>query len=317
MPDTIPTPAALSASNRHRRLVIAGVTVSTLLITAGAVVATRTTTSPVLAPTHPGAAISASTPPPQPPTTRERILATADRLTAAPGDHTSGRYEYRRIRTWMLTTTGRPAPRPMTTIVMARDAHSWVAADGSGTVTAIEPSPDYTLAGADPNFRSTDTEFHGEKATTTRHPAGELAGSLTGPIPTDAAVLARVLDAVDPTRTGPEATIIDVQDLYGSRYVPLPARAAVLRMLAGIPGLAFHERVTDRLGRTGLAISLDTDTRDAPALRHRLTFDPETGQLLAYQQDLTAHEPDLKVPAGRIFYYRLFIDQHRSNTRPA
>lgn len=314
--DTIPTTTAPAASNRHPRLVIAGVTVSLLLITAAAAVATSTTTAPALPTTRQGAVVSASTPPPQPPTTGEQLLAAADRLTAAPGDQTSGRYEYRHTRTWMLTTTGRPAPRPMTTIVTARDARSWAAVDGSGIVTTVEPDPDYTLAGADPGYRSTDVEFRDQKATTTRHPAGELAGSLTGAIPTDPTVLARVLNALDPSRTGPEATMIDVQDLYSARYVPLPARVAVLRMLAATSGLTFHERVTDRLGRTGFAVSLDTDTRDAPALRHRLTFDPVTGQLLAYQQDLTAREPDLKVPAGRVYLYQLFIDQHRSNTVP-
>jgi hypothetical protein len=313
--DTVPTTAAPAASSRHSRLVIAGAAVSLLLITAAVVVATRAT-APALPAAHPGAVVSASTPPLQTPTTRERLLATADRLTAAPGDQTSGRYEYRHTRTWMLTTTGRPAPRPMTTIVTARDDRSWVAGDGSGTVIAVEPGPDYTLAGADPGYRSTDAEFRGQKATTTRHPAGELAGSLTGAVPTDPTVLARVLNAIDPSRTGPEATIIDVQDLYSARYVPLPARAAVLRMLAATRGLTFHERVTDRLGRTGFAVSLDTGTRDAPALHHRLTFDLVTGQLLAYQQDLTAREPDLQVPAGRVYLYHLFVDQHRSNTAP-
>lgn len=311
--DTISATANPAASKRHRRMAIIGGAVGVLLITAGAALAPWTTTSPALPSAHPGASVSASTTPP-PPTTRVRLLAAADRLTATPGDHTTGRYEYRHTRTWMLTTTGRPAPRPMTTIVTARDDRRWVAGDGSGTVTAIEPRPDYTLAGADPGYRSTDAEFRGETATTRRHPAGELAGSVTAAIPTDPAELARTLDALDPTRTGPEATIIDVQDLYSARYVPQPARAAVLRMLAATPGLTFHERVTDRLGRTGFAVSLDTDTRDAPALHHRLTFDPTTGQLLAYQQDLTAPEPDLHVPPGRVYLYHLFLEQHRSNT---
>ena len=316
--DTIPTTAAPVASNRHSRLVIAGAAAALLLLllTAAVVVATWTTTAPGLPATHQGTVVSASILPPQSPTTRERLLAAADRLTAAPGDHTAGRYEYRHTRTWMLTTTGWPAPRPMTAIVTARDARSWAAADGSGTVTAVEPDPDYTLAGADPGYRSTEAEFRDQKVTTTRRPAGELVGLLTGAIPTDPTVLARALNALDPSRTGPEATMIDAQDLYSARYVPLPARAAVLRMLAATRGLTFHERITDRLGRTGFAVSLDTDTRDAPALRHRLTFDPVTGQLLAYQQDLTAREPDLKVPAGQVYLYNLFIDQHRSNTIP-
>lgn len=318
MPDDMPA-ATTTPSQPRSRLTYAGIAVAVLLPIAGSVAIVETANFPSSDPARRGVTVAMppSTAPSTKPTTDERLLTIAERITAAPGDDTFGRYEYRHSRTWMLTSTGRPAPRPMTTAVFSRDDRRWVASDASGTVTAVEVGPDYTLAGADPDYRSTDTEFTRNRAVTTTHPARELGGSITGPIPTDPLVLARSLAAVDPTRTGPEATIIDVQDLFAARYVPPPARATVLRVLADVPGLEFHDQVTDRLGRTGIAVSLETDTSDAPALRHSLIIDPATGQLLAYEQRLTAREPDLKVPAGQIYLYHLFIDSSKTDHRRA
>ena len=317
MPDDI-SPDTTTSSTFLRRPLTAGIAAGILLMIAASVAAIRTTDISSAGPSR-GAALAVPPPTtssPNPPTTGDRLLAIADRLVAAPGDSTSGKYEYRHTRTWMLTSTGQLAPRPMTTAVLSRDDRRWVARDASGTVTAVEAGPDYTLAGAGPGYRSTDTEFTRHRAVTTTHPARGLGGSITGPIPTDPVLLARVLAAVDPTRTGSEATIIDVQDLFSARYVSPPARAAILRVLAAVPGLVCHDQVTDRLGRTGIAVSLNTETRDAPALRHSLIFDPATGQLLAYEQRLTAREPDFRVPAGKIYLYHLFIDNRRTDNRP-
>ncbi|MEV4706752.1 hypothetical protein [Actinoplanes sp. NPDC049316] len=244
-----------------------------------------------------------------PASTHDALTRLAGSIVATPDDSATG-YTYHHQRLWSITTTGSPAPAGMrenTPAVFADDFRRWEAADGSGLGIDVENPPDYTFKAADPNYRTTDDEFAHGHTTRTTYAAGNARSPISGPIATEPAALARQLAAFDPMPDGPQATLRAVDELYTSHYVPLPARQAVLRVLADLDGLSYHPVAADRLGRAGVAVSLV-----GRGVQYTLMFDPTDGRLLASEQrSLGAHEY-FPVPDGLVRYYRLCVEQaHR------
>src|SRR5262249_28600652 len=168
----------------------------------------------------------------------------------------------------------------------ALDIRRWEAADRSGLGIDVENPPDYTLNGADPNYRTTDDEFAHGHVKRTNYPAGNAHSPIPGPAATEPAALARQLAAADPIPDGSQATLRAVDELYTTHYVNQPARRAVLRVLADLDGLTYRLGATDRLGRAGVAVSLASR-----GVQHTLLFDPTDGRLLASEQrSIGAHE---------------------------
>ncbi len=252
-------------------------------------------------PRSPSAAASTSAP-----TTAARLRALADTIQAGPGDTQTGPYNYHHIRRWILDTTGTPAPRPNTPAVFAVEIRRWSADDGSGRIVETQLGPDYQLIGADPNHRSTDAEFAAAPPVPTDYPAGNLGSPIHPPLATDPQALARQLATADPLPDGPRSTPLTIDALYASYYLSRPVRAAALRVLADVAGLTYHQAAADRLGRIGVAVSLEHRNR-----RYTLILDPANGQLLASQQQLIAPHAYLPVPVGLVTNYTLFIDQGR------
>lgn len=65
--------------------------------------------------------------------------------------------------------------------------------------------------------------------------------------------------------------------------VPAPVRAAAYRMLAGLSGVASVGRVTDALGRSGIAVGYTRRGDGGVDSQQRLIIDPATGQALAQE----------------------------------
>jgi hypothetical protein len=240
-------------------------------------------------------------------TAREALLRLADSITGVSADLARG-YAYHHQRRWILDTTGTPAPagvRENAPAVFAIDLQRWEASDGSGRGIDVRLGPDYTLAGASPTHRTDDTEFARGTVTRTDYRAGNLRSLITGPLAADPQELARQL-AFDPSPDGPQATLRSVDEIYTSFYVGLAVRKAALRVLADIGGLTYQNRVTDRLGRTGVAVSFT-----GGGVRYTLIFDRDTGLLLASQQQSLGAHDYLDVPHGLVRYYTLFIEQSR------
>jgi hypothetical protein len=101
----------------------------------------------------------------------------------------------------------------------------------------------------------------------------------TQPPPTDPARLAKTLGIGTEAQHGMQSIFLAVRDLYSIYAVPQQTRAQVLRILADLPGISWRGAVTDRAGRAGVAISVDTATT-----REILIFDPKTGALLAWDE---------------------------------
>jgi hypothetical protein len=94
--------------------------------------------------------------------------------------------------------------------------------------------------------------------------------------------------------------------LYEQYVVPRQTRATILRILAGVPGFLWRGEVTDRAGRTGVAITADDQQH---YIQMVLVFDPRTGELLA--QELVALKP--QQPLARVSAYDLFLAYDRTD----
>src|SRR5690606_35305126 len=66
----------------------------------------------------------------------------------------------------------------------------------------------------------------------------------------------------------------------GGHVVPLATRAAILTVLADLPGWSWRGEVTDRAGRDGVAVTFNDPEHNQEQL---LIFDPATGVLLAHE----------------------------------
>ena len=96
---------------------------------------------------------------------------------------------------------------------------------------------------------------------------------------------------------GAGAASKEVSTVYGRYVVPRQTRAEILRVLADVPGFLWRGQVTDRAGRSGLAVTFDDRAHDAQSL---LIFDQETGELLAHER--------LTLSAVRISAYKVFLE---------
>jgi hypothetical protein len=309
------------ASPRPRRRIALGLTSMLLPAMATVVVAmgaSEPSTSRAGAVTAVAAGSASGDSSPQPVPAREHLLRLAGSITALPDEAATG-FAHHHLRRWILDTTGKPDKagptrppgwRHNTPAVFAVDIRRSEAADRSGRGTDVENPPDYTLTGARPGYRSTDGEFASGTTKRTAYSAGNQRSPISAPLATEPAALAAQLAAVDPMPDGPQAILRAVDELYAAHYVEMPVRRAALQVLANLDGLRLTPGVTDRLGRTGDAVTLT-----AAGVEYTLVFDPTTGRLLASQQRSTDAHEYLAVPPGLVRYYTLYIEQARRPTR--
>jgi hypothetical protein len=217
--------------------------------------------------------------------TLRRIAARAAQAPDTTGD---GRYAYRETRGWNLFTEVHDGER-VTSEVVESHTRTWTAPDGSGhTVRTYQPP-------GEPRW--SDESTPGPSAL--MWPLGSLSA--------DDATLARQLERGHPVENGPAERLVAIGDAYGAMPIPPAVRAAVLRYLADTPGLTLTGRVTDRAGREGLAVSVDSDYSGLPT-RYTFIIDPRDGRLLGSEDTLTTSAGKLNVPVPSVIGYTVFLD---------
>jgi hypothetical protein len=108
----------------------------------------------------------------------------------------------------------------------------------------------------------------------------------------------------------------DLVTLAGSRPIPGPALAVFLRRLAAIPGVVNDGTTTDRAGRTGTAVSLDSGYSGEP-ITYTLIFNPRTGALLEADQTLAASPHRLDALKGSVVAFTTFLSSGYVTSRTA
>ncbi|GAA4675377.1 hypothetical protein [Phytohabitans rumicis] len=233
---------------------------------------------------------------------RAPLTDLAHAVAALTGDAPTGKYTYVRARTWSVDTTAEERPE-----IANRDERLWWTADRSGRrqITVLPSLPLADLATAAP-----DPPTAGRVLVDLYRP-GELALVVDRPS-ADPAVLAAQLAAHEPPSNGHHATVRAVADMY--RYhAPDPAqRAAALLVLADTDGLTACGTVTDRFGRTGLAISADSD---GGTTRHVLAIDSQQGSVLGYERVAVVQPPQSSMRTPGVTAQVLFLTNERTDTQ--
>ncbi|QDY11331.1 hypothetical protein FJK98_32870 [Micromonospora sp. HM134] len=98
------------------------------------------------------------------------------------------------------------------------------------------------------------------------------------------------------------ATLRGIANLNKEHCLGSAQRAAVLRVLADLPGLVFRDWSTDAMGRQGLAFSIDGEApKKAVDTRDTLVIDPDHGGLLLHELAVRPESPVPVVESGTTF----------------
>jgi hypothetical protein len=290
----------------RRKLVLAAA--ATVAAGATAYVLTRRSTSAQTAGNTPAWAMAGTVVVPMafrddmdPPPAADRLRALAASITDAPHDTRSGRYAYRHGKSWsagMLSDEGH-------TLGLVEEEEAWTAPDGSGRVRRKTIGAEYPdqasrrywqariARGQGPTIPSEDIQ---DVPAHQPDPNGPPRPTDWTQPPTDPTQLAGLLRAEYGALDAAKWTM----ELYRSYAVPRQVRAQVLAILAGLPGFLWRGQVTDRIGRRGVAVTVQAyppqDRTDSNQYRYEeaLIFDERTGELLGYEISVLTASPTLK-----------------------
>jgi hypothetical protein len=231
------------------------------------------------------------------------VLATLARAAAARSDPpVSAKYIAIRLQTWSAGPTQPSTPDDG--LVHAIDERTWWTSDFSGEQikTVLPPqSPGVLVASPSVGPQDFAQVVYGP---------GDLKVAIPDPS-AQAPILAGQIDAY--LHDAADRTLVTAAaDLF--RWHPLGAgqRAALLQVLHDADGLIDRGEATDRAGRPGQAISLDT-TADGTSTRDILVFDRGTGRLLDYERVLLSR-PGGSAPA--LVAYTLYVAAGGVDTLP-
>ena len=221
-------------------------------------------------------------------TAPEVLTEIAARTAALPDDVGTGRYARVEMQEWSLFTRVGGDDHTVTSTVMPQRSTTWLAADGSGrsVVRYDQPGVPWT---------TTDETTYAR-------------GERNNPWPTlspDDATIAERLALGHPAANGPAERLVAVNDLLRDQPMRPAVRAAVLRYLADTPTLELAGTTTDRLGRPGVAFSLESDLGGLPA-RRTMIVDPVTGRVLSSEEMLTVTAGALNVPIPSVIGYTAY-----------
>ncbi|TDB78479.1 CU044_5270 family protein [Micromonospora sp. KC723] len=203
------------------------------------------------------------------------LRALAGSLVDAEYDNRTGRYMYHHRKTWGDPVMTSPDGRHR--VAFADEIKEWQTADGAtGKQVTVQVEPQYPDQESRDYWQRTLKPTAAASAT----PAPDsipLPPMDLAPLPSGRAQLDELLKV----RFGGGAVSKQVGMVYGQYVVPRQTRAEILRVLADVPGFLWRGQVSDRAGRKGVAITFDDREHTQQSL---LIFDPNTGELLAYEQ---------------------------------
>lgn len=143
----------------------------------------------------------------------------------------------------------------------------------------------------------------GELIIRSDYAAGEFPILYPQPAPDTGAALYDYIQATvgydDSTPTGLYFTAL--RDVRLDWATTGPQAAAVLELVGTLPDVELLGEVTDRLGRTGIAVSTEMTLDDT--VRNVLVFDPTTGNLLSNEITYLGGSSGLDIPVGSVMQY--------------
>lgn len=304
-------PARARRPHARRIVVVAAV----LLVAALAVVPTwrapqadATTSPPMLGyPVAPALAASSQAPPAQ-----DQLLALAD-LASRQDDAALGTGPVQHVlaQGWYLGVDADPGldPDDGGTVIVPTVAESWLGADGS-FLTSERRGPALGLEGRLVKVRGVARVGLGDAL-----PAGTFDATRTATLPRDpvalrAALLER-LSGMDCSGDAVAACLyLAATDLWDRDVVPADLTAALWRVLADEPGLTTLGDVTDRAGRTSLAVAFPVVSADADPVVRIILIDTGTGRLSG-REEVTLDSPSLGLEKPTVTLFRYVVEAGR------
>lgn len=208
------------------------------------------------------------------------LAAAAAKQPPEPG---SGPDTYTKIQSWDFTTNQDVNGNVISSAVVPTVRETWAAPDGSGREVRSNP----------------------QRAGTTSQDFPPGSPTLYKDLPTDPAALKKLLGQTHPDRDTNE-WFVAVTDVWGvGRPVPAATQTALLQLLAGEPDITVLGTTLDRAGRTGVAIS--TDTNAGFQLRNILVLDRSTGRLLSAEEVALTNSSEFPVTAPATIGYTMWL----------
>jgi hypothetical protein len=235
---------------------------------------------------------------------REKLRALHAAVVAQHDEPPQVTYTIVHTRTWScdLTTGGSPARGPV------RDETLYWRADLAGRRTTVTVPADAPAA-----LTTSDAAAVGSIAPPLVYPPGETPISISVPS-TRPEILGGQLAAYDPART-PRSILRGVAEIYRLHALSAAQRAAIVQVLADTDGLVERGLVTDRVGRTGLAITVDS-TDAGGSQRDLLILDPSTGGLLEYELILLSKPQRVDIVVPAVVAFDIFLSATRVASLP-
>jgi hypothetical protein len=264
-----------------------------------------------------GSRVLAATPPPlsyhlDPAQSGRAVLLHLAAVAArqpVPSPPASGPYAYVKYAGWYLAV--RVSGSTVSSAIVPSVTESWIRADGHGRVIRRRAKADgarVTATNDGPIFEDFSL------------PAGVGRAYPLLRLSTDPAVVARQLNAGDPPKWREPAERFDwLTNLNLEQPVPPDVESTILRVLATSPGLINSGTVVDRVGRPGVAVSLDSGhPPDVPGVleRYTLILSPSTGRLLGEEETLIGNPRKLPVRRGAVLDYTVFLTSGYVNRVP-
>lgn len=249
-----------------------------VLVAVGVVVATSATLVGI--PSLTGSPAYAETPPLlrfSPLNSEENVMPTlADLAQAAanqPPPRGAGIFNYIHTKGWFLDVEQTTSGRVISSQVQPYDRRLWVDVTGAGRIQQTWNDEISTPSGT---YRS-----------------GQLftAPTMTGSAPE----LQEQLRRANPDRS-PAQWVAAIKDTWANEVVTPALQSALLQILSQQPVL-LEGATTDRLGRRGIAISVESSDGDSRT-KEILVLDPTSGMLLGYEEvALVARDLPIAAPA--------------------
>ncbi len=189
-------------------------------------------------------------------------------------------------------------------VTLRSTRESWIGPDGSGRILTAEEKPSFPTPEDRAAWEASgiDTgDFSGISGGRTQDETfqpGEMHYLDLAGLPTDPGELRDLIEArtIEGGPPGDWETFAIIGDLLRETYAPPGVRSALYRIAADLPGVELVGKVTDPLGREGVAVAYTHD-----GVRHELLFDPDTSRLLAEREvmiDPAAYGVDIASEPG-------------------
>jgi len=208
-------------------------------------------------------------------------LAGVAALQPAPVPATAPGYRYTKTDEMYLNMMVSQGGEPTIAVLVPKTRTIWIAPDGSGRIRETagvmvflseHSRSAWRAAGSPPLGRAINQDFGPQK----------LSFEDLSRLPTDPSALASVIreraQRADPPLY--DEMFVIVGDLLREQTAPPQVRAALYKVVSGIPGVELVGQVHDRADRQGVAVA-KTSTYTGVKRRHVLIFDPRTSALLA------------------------------------